>query len=89
MGNAGTDHAKATHRAVMIAGRVLLCRMLHFVRLICHMMARHLSRLRLDNAGKCLLCECHLHGHDIGCHDKAWEPAYQEQAETFTHIRLG
>lgn len=85
MGHPGTNHAKTADCAAMIAGGVLLCGMLRFVGCICHMMARHLGRLHFNHAGQCVLSQCHLHGHDIGCHDKAWEPAYQEQAQTFTH----
>ncbi len=88
MGHPGTDHAKTADCAAMIAGSVLFCSMLRFVGCICHVMSRHFCRLHLNHAGQCVLSQCHLHGHDIGCHDKAWEPAYQEQAQTFTHIGL-
>lgn len=88
MGYPGTDHAKTADCAAMIAWHVLLCRVLHVLRFISQMMARHFCRLHLHHAGQCVLSQCHLHGHDIGCHDKAWEPAHQEQAQTFTHIGL-
>jgi len=89
MGNAGTDHAKATHRAMVLGGRLVIGRVLHLLMIVCHVMARHLGRLRLGNdAVQRVLCECHLQGHDVSRHDKAWQPANQQQAETFSHIGL-
>jgi hypothetical protein len=48
------------------------------VLIIGHMMARHLIMLCLRTAGECLLCQGHLQGHDVGGHDKAWQPANQK-----------
>ncbi len=43
MGNAGTDHAKATHRAMVLGGRMVVSRVLHLLMIVCHVMARHLG----------------------------------------------
>ena len=88
MRNASADHAKATHGAMMLGRRWMVSRMLHALVLIRHMMTRHLVLLHLGGDRNCLLCECHLQGHDVGGHDKAWQPANQEQAKAFSHIWL-
>lgn len=85
MGNTGTDHAKAAYRAMMAGGRMVVSGLLLLLLITCHVMARHFGLLRLGNTAPCLLCERHLQGHDVGGHDKAWQPANQEQAKAFSH----
>jgi len=60
MGDASGDHAKATDRAVMLGGRLMVSRMMHALMLIRHVMTRHLVLLCLRGDTNWVLCECHL-----------------------------
>jgi len=60
MGNTGTDHAKATHRAMVLGGRLVVSRVLHLLMIVCHVMARHLGLWRLGNRRQGVLGQRHL-----------------------------
>ncbi len=60
MGNAGTDHAKATHRAMVLGGRLVIISVLHLLMIACHMMTRHLGLWRLGNRHQGVLGQRHL-----------------------------
>ncbi len=60
MGNAGTDHAKATYRTMMLGWSMVIISVLHLLMIACHMMARHLGLWRLGNRRQGVLGQHHL-----------------------------